>query len=520
MTAAGRAAAILVLTFAAVPAPGSAQEMPTPDELVTRANVATAFERRPENEREQWTVRADGLDGTLVTLRRNGDHASTTTLGPFRTARGKARGVRWQQNENGETVLDRPEPSQTERIANQSVTRAHEPLDAWVVTTNYTSGHAMRSFYDARTAYLVRTERTIAGRTKRTTYEDFRADGRGHIRPWHYFGGDDRPENAYDYRLVRDDISGSVTEAEVAVPRDRRTLVEFPAGLETVRLPARIENDRIYVRLEIMGRGLDFLLDTGSAALTIDESVLRALGIPVRGRATQTVAGSFATGRAIVPAVSIGALTMRDVVFRTVPFASNEARSTRVVGLLGFDFLASCGIRIDYARGTVDAQRPGTLEPPPGIVGLDVRLNAGTPVARATVGTATGDDFIIDTGAAFSYVLFQRFARAHPEAATLSGDGRVRSGTGVGGSLSFRSVTTKRITLGAWSFDDAVGVEALSPFALGFDNEDGLIGADILKLFTVYLDYAANRMYLAPNGRMATVEATSATRRDVSPIGR
>lgn len=512
MRRAGALAALLVvLAMASVPA--LAQDVPTPDELVARSRAATGQDRRADNERELWSVRMAGLEGTLETLRRGSDKASATTLGPFRTARGIARGIRWQQNENGETILDRPEPSQVERIASQSVARVREPFDAWLLATTYASGHTVRTFYDAHSNYVVRIERTNAGRTTHTTFDDFRTDARGHVRAWHNFGGDERPENAFDYRLVRDDLSGDVSESDVDVPRDRRTLVEFPSGLETVRLPARIERDRIYVRLDVMGRGLDFLLDTGSAALTIDESVIKLLGLPIRGRSRQTVAGSFATGRVILPLVTIGPLAMRDVVFRTVPLSSNEARGTRVVGLLGFDFLAACGIKIDYAHGTVDALRPGSFTPPTGTTPLAVRLNTGTPVGRATIGEATGDDFIIDTGAAFSYVLFQRFARAHPEAAATAGDGRVRYGSGVGGTLSFRSVAAKHVTLGTWSFDDAIGVEAVSPNALGFDNQDGLIGADILKLFTVYLDYTAGRVYLAPNGRMQMVEGSSVTRR-------
>lgn len=505
----------LASAFAATGAFADAQDVPTPEELVARSHAAVGYDRKPGIERENWNARVAGLDGTLETLRRDGDVASTTTLGPFRTARGVARGVKWHQNENGETILDRPEPSQLERVASQSVAHVREPIDAWAVTTVYASGHTARTYYDPRTWYVVRTERTAAGHTTHTTYDDFRVDARGHVRPWHYAGGDDRPENAYDYRLMRDDESGDVAEYEVAIPRDRRVLVEFPGGVDAVRLPARIEHDRIYVRLDVAGRGLDFLLDTGAASITLDESVARSLGLAIRGRSTETVAGAFASGRAIVPSVAIGPLVMRDVVVRTAPFAASETPATRVVGLLGYDFLAACGIKIDYARGTVDALRPGTFDPPPGSSPLDVRLNAGVPVARATIGDAAGEDFIIDTGAAFSYVLFQRFARAHPEAAVASGDGRVHFGTGVGGSLSFRPVAAKRLTLGAWSFDDAVGVEAISPNALGFDNQDGLIGDDILRLFTVYLDYGANRVYLAPNGRMQMIEATNVSRADL-----
>ncbi len=499
--------AIVALTIGT----GAAQESFTPEELIARAHAASGFDRRPENERETWLARVAGLEGTLETLRRGPDLASATTMGPLRTAHGTWHGQRWHQNENGETILDRAEPSQTERTIAQSVGHVREPVDAWQLTTTYASGHVTRTYYDARTFLNVRTERSVAGRTVHTAFDDFRTDARGHTRPWHYYGGDDRAENAYEYRLQRDDTSAEIADAEIAVPHDRRTLVEFPAGVETVRLPARIQNDRIYVRLEIARRGLDFLLDTGAATLTIDQSVARQLGLTIRGRATQMVAGSFETGRVIVPSIAVGPLTMRDVVMRTAPFASHEAQGTRIVGLLGFDFLAAVALRIDYAGGIVEAMRPGTLVAPVGATPLDIRLNSGTPVTRATIGDATGDDFIIDTGAAFPYVVFQRFARAHPEAIRAAGDGHTSFGSGVGGSMPYRAVGSKRLALGTWLVDDVPGVEALAPNALGFDNEDGLIGATILNKFTVSLDYAAGRLYLQPNGRATVVDAASRT---------
>jgi predicted aspartyl protease len=508
-----------LLAFAVTAAFGSlgsasADDVPTADELVARSKLAASAERRPETERELWDVRIAGLEGTLETVRREADFASTTLLGPFRTARGVWHGERWHQNENGETILERPEPSQSERPILQSVARVRDPVDAWMLVTTFASGHVARTYYDPRSSQLIRTEHVTAGHETHTTYEDFRTDARGRTRPWHYFGGDDRPDNDFDFRLVRDDLEPDVDEADVAVPHDRRTLVEFPAGSDSVRLPARIVGGRIYVRLDVGGRGLDFLLDTGSAALTIDDGVARELGLQIYGKSTQTVAGSFATGRVIVPALSIGALELHDVVMRTVPYSATEARSIRVVGLLGYDFLSELGLKIDYASGEIDAFRPGTLAPPPTAGAIDVRLNSGAPVARASVGTATGEDFIIDTGAAFSVVIFQRFARAHPEALELGS--RESYGNGVGGTFGYRSIATKKIVLGPWSFDDAAGVEALSANAFGFDNEDGLIGSDILKRFTVYLDYPSSRVFLAATPRSG-VESASARAGDARP---
>lgn len=490
----------------AQPSPSPSPAVLTADDILARSKAAEDADDHPETEREVWATHVAGLDGSLEMVRRGENTETETTLGPFHTARGVFHALRWHQNENGETVLDRTEPSQVEHAQTQSVARVHEPVDAWEITTTFASGHVTRFYYDPKTFYVVRTERTVAGHTSHLVFEDFRTDARGRTRFWRYYGGDDRPDNDIDYRLTRDDLNADVSESDVEIPRDRRTLVEFPAGNESVRLPARIENDRIYVRVDIAGRGLDFLLDTGASSITINADVARDLHLPEYGRVTQTVAGSFAAGRVVAPEMTIGALSMHDVVMHTVPLASNESHDTRVVGLLGFDFLDAVGLKIDYTSGTLDAMRPGSQAPPAAATPLEIRLNSGAPVVRAALGDASGDDFILDTGAAFSYVVFQRFARAHPEAFAPPGEGRTLNASGVGGSMPYRKIATKRVGLGTWAFDDDTGAEALSPNALGFDNEDGLIGADILKLFTVYLDYASSRIYLAPNGRVPVVD--------------
>ena len=500
--------ALALAACAVMPVLARAQDSPSVDELLARNRLASGADRRPESERENWTLRSGGLAGTLETLRRGPDNVTVTMLGPFHTERGVERGQRWHQNDNGETVIDRAEPSQTERPTAQTLARVREPIDGWQLTTTYGSGHVLRDYYDARTYLLVRTEKTVAGLTVETNFDDFRADARGRLRAWHYYGNDERLGTDFDYRLARDEPAPAIAENELAVPRDRRNLVEFPPGAESVRLPARIENGRIYVRLLVGGRGLDFLLDSGASSLLVDESVAHALKLAAYGKGTRTVAGTFATSRVIAPLVSIGPLVMRDVVMRTIPIVAHDTPGTHVVGLLGFDFLDAVGIKLDYANGTVDALRPGSLAAPPGAVALDVRLNSQTPAARATVADAAGDDFVIDTGTDLAVVVFQRFARAHPDAIVSLPDERVRFGTAVGGSLGYRPIATRRLELGSLVFDDAAAVEALSPDALGFDNKDGLIGSDLLRRFTVYLDYAADRVYLAPAARAVRAPAT------------
>ncbi len=523
--------AIVAATCALAPSAAAAQPHPevtespeaaasetfTADELQDRSKEAMGTDRKPDSEHEEWSLHAYGLEGTLETWRVGTDTRSDTVLGGFRSARGTFKNVRWHQNDNGETIIDSAEPTQVEKSVSEIVTRVKEPIDAWLLTTTYASGHVLRSYYDPKTFYLVRTLRTIAGHNTHMIFDDFRTDARGRTRAWRYVGGDERPGSDYEYRLVRDDITDPVADDLVAVPKDRRALVEFPAGVDTVRLPAHVVNNRIYVRLDIAGRGLDFLLDTGSSTINIDAGVARDLGLEILGHAAQTVAGTYATGRIVVPSVAIGTLAMHDVVMHTVPIDQHE-KTVRVVGLLGFDFFDAVGLKIDYAGGTVDAYRPGTLTPPASAVPVEVALNTGAPVAHATFGDASGEDFVVDTGAAFPYVLFQRFVRAHPTASTPDArDPRTQVLDGVGGQIEYRSVTSKKLEFGAFIIDAPTGIEALSTNAFGFDNEDGLIGSDILKLFTVYTDYAAGKLYLGATPQSEAAGARTARNTEGPP---
>ena len=89
----------------------------------------------------------------------------------------------------------------------------------------------------------------------------------------------------------------------------------------------------------------------------------------------------------------------------------------------------------------------------------------------------------------------------------MTGDGHTSVGNGIGGSMSYRALAARKVALGTWTIDDAAGVGAISPNALGFDNEDGLIGASLVNKFTVLIDYASARLYLQPNGRATVADS-------------
>ena len=250
-------------------------------------------------------------------------------------------------------------------------------------------------------------------------------------------------------------------------------------------------------------RGLDLLLDTGSYGLGLSERIIKELGLEVQGRLS-SAGGTFSSGRVVVPAMNVGKLAMHDVVMNTVPIDNNETVDTRVVGVLGFDFIAHAVFRIDYEHGTVDAIQPSSFQPPAAAVALPVTLNTQTPHVEVSVGGSASPDFLIDTGAPGSLLLFRRFLTTHEAdpaivAAFRQSDAPANSIRTMEGPTPVRRVALRDVRLGPYRFDINNGLAALDRNAFGSDTEDGIVGARVLRMFHVYLDYAGGRVLLEPN---------------------
>ncbi len=104
-------------------------------------------------------------------------------------------------------------------------------------------------------------------------------------------------------------------------------------------------------------------------------------------------------------------------------------------------------------------------------------------------------------------MIFDAFARKHPEALTDEGgggDARYMSFNGIGGDIETRPYQLASVRIGSLNFVDFVGYLVTAKHSYAGDI-DGIIGVDFLRLFDVGLDYASSRVYLVPNalGRRA-----------------
>jgi clan AA aspartic protease (TIGR02281 family) len=492
-------AALLII----VAAPAVAAES-VPDLATLEARIVAARGPVPSAYREVVRYRGSSSSGTEVTFVRGNDVRTIDDDGTFTTQRGTYRSIAWHQNENGQTVIAKPDPGEaTVEATITTVTRASSPVDAYVIATLTAKGFGSKDYIDPQTFYELRSESIRPSGTTTTVYGPYQTYGSRHLATsWHVHSESSKTDTDYAITAF---AAADLTESDVLIPGNRRTLVQFPADQNVVTLPSTFSQGRVYVRLNVNGRGLDFQLDTGASAIAINAEIARRLGLTMTNAKQNNVnAGTFETGEVVVPHVQVGSLTMDDVAMAIAPanFQAPDA-PVRAVGLLGFDFFAELGVTIDYEHHIVRAAKLGTYaEPddPQGIV-LDVRLGTQTPLVTAHLDGAVAERMIFDTGASVTFLLFDYFLRRYPEAFAvyLGGDAASNSRfRGIGGTVDVRPYEIGDFRLGSQEFTDLLGYLEVSNKNYS-SSSDGLIGNKFIGLFTVFVDYPNGHIHLTPN---------------------
>lgn len=488
-------APLMLLCLSARSLPASAQSVP--DLKTLRAAIAAARGAAPDNYAD--TITATSRDGSVETFHvyKFGPNSRTTAdAGPIHVESGRSGGEDWHQNDNGITVADEPDPSAPSAAASDKGTVTATADGKLLISNLDGNGFGLRQYVDPQTYHIVREESIQRGRTVTTTYDEYAQFGKQTLTAaWTVTNSATGTIRTFK-RLSRD--AGNVTAAQVAEPGTRRALVDFPSN-QPVAIPAKFDAGAITVQVTIAGHPLTFLLDTGAENIALDSTTARDLGLKPIDHITATVAQTADFADAVVPSLTIGPVGMHDIVVTTTPLTdrSNGDPGFKIAGLLGFDFLATIGLHIDYEHKTLTAAPLGAYQAPagPDVVPIDIRLGDQIPTMSVGLDGVVADRFVIDTGNGFgTYLVFDYFLDRHPHVGERSSE--PIPGAGVGGTFTAHPFFVHSFRFGTWNFTDFNG------FSVGAGSfplpEDGLIGPEFLILFNVDLDYPHGRIYLTP----------------------
>lgn len=532
-----------ILIFSAVACRAATDPTPSPNSPpaglhASTSNLATVLAAwrkadgtskiRLATEIETDAVTAYGLSGVTRIVTTGEDYRETDTLGPITTQFGRFHGQRWRLNENG-ILINQTGVHKRDQVDEQAlkvattaptkdVTLAGDvdvPAAAYVLEVNPPDGRLKWLFIDKKTSLLDSEIDSYPDSRLTITYDDYRPLD-GEMRSWHVHMSDGRQQNDRDYRVTSDDFNVRVADADIGIPEGGASIVTFPADATAVRLPAHLDEGKVIVRLTINGRGLDFALDSGADGIVLDSEVAKELGIKTFGKSIQTTAGSYEATQAVIPEIGVGPVTMHNTFIDCLPFNQRLGFGTKIVGLLGFDFIANAVVSIDYEHGIVTASPPDTFVAPLAGIELGATLDDGVPYVVAQVGSAVGDHFILDTGSD-DVMIFSAFADAHPDDVADEGLGRsinamlpFLSARGVGGEIPETLTQVASYQFGTVTFDDFLVSRTHGHTAFEGEDQDGLVGYEVLRYFTVTLDYRNGTIYLKPGSYLEKLKAAAA----------
>jgi hypothetical protein len=457
---------------------------------------------------ETGTLQAYGLSGTFrnvyTGLHSSSDYHKSFALPPLSFQEGQYKGQRWRRNENGITTDLHPDyssrGSDVKLLAADALNPKNDvkllgevtdPFTAYVVQVKRKYEAPYWLFYDKATSLLTRAEIGYPDERHVIVLDDFRL-ANGVKEAWHTHETTvGNSANDWDERIVSDVFGAPVTDSDLKIPKTNDALVQFPATKTWVALPATFNYGDIVVRVSINGRGLDMILDTAFSGMLLNTQVVKDLRLPTYGpRRSGSPDGTVA----LVRDMAVGDLTMRDVFVTCEPFDFHENGPTKVVGIVGFDFLASTVTDVDYENKKVGAASPRDFKPPATPYMAPMNLDEGIPMIPAHFGKASGTHFVLNTASPSTYV-FPAFWEAN---ADLTPDPKLFK-SAYGKTLWMAPVKFKVAEIGGIILGDVVVrlVSADSP--LGISDHDGDLGQNLLQLFHTYLDYGHQLVYFVPS---------------------
>ncbi|HYM24181.1 MAG TPA: retropepsin-like aspartic protease, partial [Vicinamibacterales bacterium] len=232
---------------------------------------------------------------------------------------------------------------------------------------------------------------------------------------------------------------GWSTRPTVACPA--APAVQTPA--EPTTIPIEVWSNHIYVKVCVSDHELEFILDTGAGATSLDLNPAKQLGVglgqtfSVGGAGPGRVSGA----RVNVATVTLAGTSIAQSVATAIDLSSLPAREGhRMDGILGDDFIGRHVLALDYARSELrvydrDAfsyNGPG-VSVPVTLINLFPHIDADLRLAD---GTTLHAHCVVDVGSGGSLALTKAFVDENRLRERVSPTIRRTGGGGVGGSTA------------------------------------------------------------------------------------
>ncbi len=520
---------VLLAFIAATTLPASrAGATETADAVLARYKAASGGARWDAIKTLQWngTIASGGLDGPwrftldLANLRSSDDYR----LGPIEGADGYDGSRLWRRDAGGEVaLLDGP-------IA---LRRAH--TQAWLDARAYwyparlaasygavasqsfagrryltiaatpQGGDPLTLWFDADSGLLARIVQPQGLYTATTRLDDYReTDG---LRLPHHVSidftdaaGRTDPRRRIEYRYRQIAVNVALADADFAAPA-MNAIAHVDAASGSTRVPFELLNRHIYVDADIDGQPAHLLVDSGGVNLLTPAAAHR-FGLSSLGALAETGAGEqdMDLGYAHARQLRIGDAVIDQPVFEVLDLGDMpKVEGTAIDGFIGYETFRRFGVTIDYAHRTLSLSDPERYTPPPDAVALRFVQEDRAPIIEGKLdGIPLG--LWVDTGSRSSLSFFAPFARRHQLLHKYHAAADTVIGWGLSGASRARPARLGELHIDKLILGGLAGdIATTDKGAFADPDLDADLGGNSLSRFTLGIDYAHKRLYLASN---------------------
>jgi len=282
-------------------------------------------------------------------------------------------------------------------------------------------------------------------------------------------------------------------------------------GKTKSRVPFELVNNLVVIPIEVNGKELSFLLDTGvnytllfSLSNTDSLEINNVSPVKIKGLGG---GGDIQALKSLNNEVRIGDATDKDhtifVIFdQRINFSPRMG--IPVHGVIGYDFFKQFVVKTEYKSELLTFYDPESYGEKAcrSCAEFDLRMYQGKPYVTLLAGTAHETQnvtLLVDSGASDALWLFDEAIGVKEDPPNYFED---FLGLGLSGGVFGKRSKLPFIDLGKYrlkrvnvSYPDSLALKNLATFK----GRNGTLGSDILRRFTVTIDYRSRKMYLKKN---------------------
>lgn len=265
--------------------------------------------------------------------------------------------------------------------------------------------------------------------------------------------------------------------------------------------------DMIVIKLSINEKGpFNFILDSGVGLMLItDPKLVDSLNITNKRTLKISGLGKGDDYEAYITSslkVDIPGLTSYDIaaaILKKDHFGLSNYAGMPIHGLLGYEFFNNLAVKIDFADSTLTVSRSKDIRRLRKGTKIPIAIENRKPYIQAKItfpnGSKSNDKLVLDLGAGHPLSLENMISKhGLPEkfiAANL--------GVGLTGPIDGFISRIKEVELGRYKIKNVItSFPEDRPADKVFETRDGNLGMEILKRFTLIIDYPDSAIYLKP----------------------